>query len=289
MTKAILGKIIHKCESFSPRLILITDSSQIHGRGVVLSLVKSHLRTNTEVHYLTTALSPARIKSYIESEGLASKVTFFDGYSDASGWKNTASCVHLHEPLEELFTVGTVKGSSKYVVVIDKIDDAINHQDSSKLIKSLHKISLDENVEQLIVYASSDCVQENVMSALCHLASATIHLQAAVPYKCRIVLKKPSGKVLQSCEEFNLGPDLTVQDNRTVEIVKHQPEETSDADAILAAQTTFNLTLTEDQRKSKNMLLLPHTRVQSSGGQILYTPDDVDDWDEEDPDDDLDI
>lgn len=30
-------------------------------------------------------------------------------------------------------------------------------------------------------------------------------------------------------------------------------------------------------------------RIQSSGGQIHYTPDDVDDWDDDDPDDDLDI
>lgn len=30
-------------------------------------------------------------------------------------------------------------------------------------------------------------------------------------------------------------------------------------------------------------------RIQSTGGQIHYTPDDVDDWDDDDPDDDLDI
>lgn len=289
MSKAILGKIINKCDSFAPRLILITGSAEINGRGVVLSLVKSHLHTNNEIQYLTTALSPARLKSYIESEGLALKVTYFDGYSDAGGWKNIASCVHLQEPLEQVFSIGSPKESKKPVVVIDKIDDVSNHQDSLNLIRSLHKISADENVEQLIVYASADCMQENLMSSLCHIASATIHLQSAVPYRCKIVLKKPSGKVLQSYEEFNLGPDLTVQDNRTVEVEKHQAGETNDADAILAVQTTFNLTLTEDQRKSKNMLLLPHTRVQSSGGQIHYTPDDVDDWDEEDPDDDLDI
>lgn len=190
MSKAILGKIINKCDSFAPRLILITGSAEINGRGVVLSLVKSHLHTNNEIQYLTTALSPARLKSCIESEGLALKVTYFDGYSDAGGWKNIASCVHLQEPLEQVFSIGSPKESKKPVVVIDKIDDVSNHQDSLNLIRSLHKISADENVEQLIVYASADCMQENLMSSLCQIASATIHLQPAVPYRCKIVLKK---------------------------------------------------------------------------------------------------
>lgn len=38
-----------------------------------------------------------------------------------------------------------------------------------------------------------------------------------------------------------------------------------------------------------NLTALLYYRAQSLGGQILYTPDDVDDWDEDDPDDDLDI
>ena len=61
-------------------------------------------------------------------------------------------------------------------------------------------------------------------------------------------------------EEFALNSDLTVRDNKVVEKLKKEDEGSSDSDVVLAAQTTFNLSLTEDQRRSKNMLLLPHTR-----------------------------
>ncbi|KAJ1969309.1 hypothetical protein H4R35_006176 [Dimargaris xerosporica] len=55
---------------------------------------------------------------------------------------------------------------------------------------------------------------------------------------------------------------------------------------------SFNLALTEEQRAAKNSLVLPHEAVQhtqGSSGAIYYQPDDGDDFDEEDPDDDLDI
>ncbi|KAJ1985679.1 hypothetical protein H4R33_003837 [Dimargaris cristalligena] len=52
---------------------------------------------------------------------------------------------------------------------------------------------------------------------------------------------------------------------------------------------SFNLTLTDQQREAKNNLVLPYVNEQSASGAIIYQPDDGDDFDEEDPDDDLDI
>ncbi|KAF2350220.1 Elongator complex protein 5 [Trinorchestia longiramus] len=58
----------------------------------------------------------------------------------------------------------------------------------------------------------------------------------------------------------------------------------------LVSQATFSLQLSDEERRAKNNLLLPHQRVLQSGtgGIVHYTPD-SEDWDEEDPDDDLDI
>jgi hypothetical protein len=49
--------------------------------------------------------------------------------------------------------------------------------------------------------------------------------------------------------------------------------------------TTFNLSLTDSQKEKKNKVVLPYTEA----AQILYQYDDGDDFDEEDPDEDLEI
>ncbi|CAB4374765.1 unnamed protein product [Rhizophagus irregularis] len=67
------------------------------------------------------------------------------------------------------------------------------------------------------------------------------------------------------------------------------------------ANLLFNLSLTESQKKAKNELVLPYVKIQdqyeeknrenttTSGGNIFYEPDKNDDFDDEDPDDDLSI
>lgn len=78
-------------------------------------------------------------------------------------------------------------------------------------------------------------------------------------------------------------------------------DQTSDPDP--AANLTFDLHLSSKEKEDRSRVVLPYTAVRdrvgvASGssstalkgsGQIYYQPDDVDDFDESDPDDDLDI
>ena len=71
-----------------------------------------------------------------------------------------------------------------------------------------------------------------------------------------------------------------------------------------AANLTFDLHLSSKEKQDRSKVILPYTAVRDgmgvatgspshapggSGGQIYYQPDDADDFDESDPDDDLDI
>ncbi len=62
------------------------------------------------------------------------------------------------------------------------------------------------------------------------------------------------------------------------------------------ANLTFDLTLTTKEKQDKANVILPYTRSHitlhtgSQGrGEVYYQPDEADDFDESDPDDDLDI
>ncbi|RZB45727.1 hypothetical protein BDFB_008731 [Asbolus verrucosus] len=56
--------------------------------------------------------------------------------------------------------------------------------------------------------------------------------------------------------------------------------------------STFKISLSEKEKESRDNLVLPYLpkdNQEESEGKIYYAFDDIDDWDEEDPDDDLDI
>lgn len=67
------------------------------------------------------------------------------------------------------------------------------------------------------------------------------------------------------------------------------PKQGSAADPT--SNLSFNLSLTDDQKKARADVQLPYLKAQETEQKavITYHPDEADDFDEEDPDDDLDI
>lgn len=55
--------------------------------------------------------------------------------------------------------------------------------------------------------------------------------------------------------------------------------------------TTFKISLDDKEKQSRDKLVLPYLpqKTDATDTKIFYEFDSVDDWDEEDPDDDLDI
>lgn len=116
--------------------------------------------------------------------------------------------------------------------------------------------------------------------------------------------RKKSGKVTYETNGFFVkdGVLQVVPASQLTGITEteNQPEEMEvDNQPDPTANLSFNLSLTDEQRKAKENLVLPHYKAQQlevgieeqkkQGGLIYYDPDAADDFDDEDPDDDLDI
>ncbi|KAL1915933.1 uncharacterized protein VTP21DRAFT_6321 [Calcarisporiella thermophila] len=114
-------------------------------------------------------------------------------------------------------------------------------------------------------------------------------------FVCCVEHRKPSGKVLKEIvmckivegqEWIHTSPYNVIREENLTDVKENQPDPTLEL-------TTFNLSLTEEQKRAKNQVVLPYTKAQQqgelSGGTIFYEPDAEDDFDDEDPDDDLDI
>ena len=96
--------------------------------------------------------------------------------------------------------------------------------------------------------------------------------------------------------------DLSTTDHKGLPGGTNTTVETNEPDPT--AHLTFDLRLSSKEKEDRSQVVLPYTAVRDGvgvastvapghapkgSGQIYYQPDDVDDFDESDPDDDLDI
>ncbi|KAG0380800.1 Elongator complex protein [Mortierella sp. AD032] len=112
---------------------------------------------------------------------------------------------------------------------------------------------------------------------------------------CEVEHKRKSGKVAKETNAYHQGSPSgnlivvnvwdVVGDLPDIEKMDLEESQTSDP----AANLSFNLNLTEEQRRAKNDTVLPYLKTQESTGAIYYEPDAADDFDDDDPDDDLTI
>ncbi|KAI8992174.1 Elongator complex protein 5 [Mycotypha africana] len=134
----------------------------------------------------------------------------------------------------------------------------------------------------------------------------------------RIEWKKRSGKVVFETNGFIMNDKTGLLEVVSLSRLQHDDEleddgdkeeelsaETMEAEALnkLSQNVSFKLTLTEKQKEVKDSLVLPYYKAQNAhddelevenesknnSALIYYDPDAADDFDDEDPDDDLDI
>ncbi|KAG0226935.1 hypothetical protein BGW42_003289 [Actinomortierella wolfii] len=112
---------------------------------------------------------------------------------------------------------------------------------------------------------------------------------------CEVEHRRKSGKVARESSAYQLSsPDGPLKVVNVWEVAGEMPdiekldlEESQTVDPT--ANLSFNLNLTEEQRKAKNETVLPYVKTQETSGAIYYEPDAGDDFDDDDPDDDLTI
>ncbi|RHZ86200.1 hypothetical protein Glove_53g22 [Diversispora epigaea] len=120
---------------------------------------------------------------------------------------------------------------------------------------------------------------------------------------CIIEHRKKSGKIIYETNAYYVDEstgDLKIQPVNEIN-EESKLENTLDP---TTANLLFNLSLTDEQKKEKNKVILPYVKIQdqyeannpltsltstSGTGTIYYEPDDADDIDEEDPDEDLNL
>eukprot|EP00090_Calanus_glacialis_P005351 TRINITY_DN14158_c0_g1_i1.p1 TRINITY_DN14158_c0_g1~~TRINITY_DN14158_c0_g1_i1.p1 ORF type:complete len:290 (+),score=111.27 TRINITY_DN14158_c0_g1_i1:56-925(+) len=201
----------------------------------------------------------------------------------------------------------------KEAIVIDSLTDLLVFQKPTAVANLIRKLKQkSSNKAKLFAVLHKECLDDNIAEAVEQLATTTIVMEKldeteAYPQMCRISHRKLGGKLVTSKEVIKLDVLGNIKiEPFTENKVKSKYIEEDDADEAIDKLTTFNIGTSKNKEKeAKEKLVLPfytdeqkQSVVTAAGevkiqgevpGKIYYEPDSGDDWDDDDPDDDLDF
>ncbi|XP_006627641.2 elongator complex protein 5 [Lepisosteus oculatus] len=293
-------------------LVVIKDSVNCPGRRLLKSCVNAALRRKESVHVLGFDVSEEELRAGLDGEA-AKSLVFHNGYTDPLCWTGmgTGQLTALHFSAQEIRAqISQSRGPEPVTLAVDSLSWVLRHNPTASVCQSLQELRRDGLLKRILVLLHSDLHQHGMVDSVCHLASTVVTVvpfsglggvvgEAAPQGIAMTTQHIKSGKVLQEEECFTVGQDLSVQVyGRPSQPGLTEPEP-EDSQADPASNLTFNLRLSEHERQAKDNLALPFAfsqekksallRPRAGGGQILYEPDAADDFDQEDPDDDLDV
>jgi len=195
----------------------------------------------------------------------------------------------------------------KQTIVIDSLTDLLIFQNPTMVASMVRKLKLKaSNKAKLFLVLHRGYLDENLAEAIQQLATTIVDTEKvdetdAFPLLCKITHRKLGGKMVSSKEVVK----MDVSGNIKVEAYKEDNNkskyiEEENSDEVIDKLTTFDIgTSRNKEKEAKEKLVLPFYKEEQKDGEvkiqgedpgkIYYEPDSGDDWDDDDPDDDLDF
>ncbi|KAK9892466.1 hypothetical protein WA026_020457 [Henosepilachna vigintioctopunctata] len=271
---------------FTPptKFILIQDCLQEKGQRLVHFINNHHRKLKHDINYFIFEGNFNKIRSKLSSP---SETCY--NYTKYIGGKESESTELLEKELKS-----RLKRNS--VIILDSLVHMIYLYGFVKTYKLLNSIIKNiQDGQQIIALFHTDLLEnsEKLSQLMEHLATLSITLD---PEASRVyyTYKKIGGRVFKQIEDYMFDDDkFKTEALKKPDLNKLVQEKINEV--LPEHLTTFKIGLTDDEKESRDNLILPYLPQDSplanldEGGQIFYKFDEVDDWDEEDPDDDLDI
>ena len=220
----------------------------------------------------------------------SSNVNIFDYYTIDVGNKFDTTAVGEKDLLNLQHILQTI--NAKHTVIIDCLISLNSLVGLSKTMWFLERLS--KQVPQVICIYKRDFVH-NKIPGIETLGTTYVKIQKSpgtttskdFNYTVELLHRKMGGGVLKQQE-------IVSQNNVSCEIVSRKLEQSRKMDPVCEdskskIESSFRIEISENEMKQRQELTLPYmintNAVNTS--KIHYHPEDVDDFDEEDPDDDL--
>jgi len=278
-------------------LLLIQDSVKQRDDSLMYACLKARCKlADHTVDVFLFEHSVEEVRTALNVTTNHPRLQFHDFYVKANAWIVSQELPDV--PTREEMLHGLVDLSSgKRVVVTDSL--LAFGRESSKVGYCLSALKNHANVTQLIVLAHDELLPDDLKKTLRYLAQASVrqvdsfrarHVNdLRIEDVCEVEFKKPTGKLLIQKERYVIkGVHFEVDSKPWTPEVdgSGEPMVNNHSDAATDHDVTFKLDLTEREQAQKSQLILPYTQ---GSGKIVYEADEADDFDDEDPDEDLEI
>ncbi|KAL3270989.1 hypothetical protein HHI36_021492 [Cryptolaemus montrouzieri] len=259
------------------KFILIQDCLQEKAHPILNLLKNHHHKLNHDLSYFIFEGNYLKINATLSSQNIKchnfTSPSSIEALEKDLRTKLKPNSVIILDSLVHLIYLYGLKGT--YEMLNNFMKEI---KDGQQIIGILHTDLL-ENCDKV-----SQCME--------HLSSLSIMLDPLVS-RVYYTYKKVGGRVFKQIEEYRIeGGQFVTEALKKPDVHKLVQDKINEISPELL--TTFKIGLTDTEKESRDSLVLPYlpkdkdaTTVE--GGEIFYKFDEVDDWDEEDPDDDLDI
>lgn len=282
--------------------LIIQDSCCYSGRNLLKGLISTALNRDEAVHVLAFDVSEEELKDGLKAS-VTQRLYIHNAYIDPLGWSDhPAFTVQQFGSQELTYLIKQASHPKPAVLVIDSLSWILRHANPPSVCKTLQQLKKGGAVRAIIGLLHADMHQKGTVGSVCHLATLVITVTPGMKGDeavAKITKRSKSGKVMQDEEIFSISEDLTVTVQSKICNPGQKQNDNDEQQVDPTANLTFNLRLSETEREAKGKLALPFvfskekkTALLHSGpgsGRILYEPDANDDYDQEDPDDDLDV
>ncbi|KAM6909014.1 elongator complex protein 5 isoform 1-T2 [Xenentodon cancila] len=282
--------------------LIIQDSCSCSGRDLLKSFINAALNREEDVHVLGFDVNEDELKDGLKTS-VIQRLHICNAYPDPLAWTDSPTFTVDQFNLEGVSHLIKQTSQPKPVVlVIDSLSWILRHASPADVCKTLQRLKKGGAVRALIGLLHGDMHQRGTVGSVCHLATSVITVAPGIKGEeavAKTTKRSKSGKVMQEEEIFSIKEDFTVTIQSKPDPLGHKQSDAEEHQADPTANLTFNLRLSNTEREAKEKVALPFvfskekkTALLHSGpgsGRILYEPDANDDYDQEDPDDDLDV
>lgn len=283
-------------------LIIIQDTACYSGRRLLKYYINGAIQREEAVHVLAFEVSEQDLCSRLDPK-YKHLLHYHNASKDPLGWNEQSSFTVQHFNTPDIKRLIHKQQDNKAsVLVIDSLSWVIRHHDLVTVCQELHKLRREGSVRLIFTLLHSDLHQQAVVQTVCHLASAVISVtpQNKASYAvAKTTRRKKSGKVTQEEVSFNVSEDLMLSLDEKHSQTTHVQSDSMSQKVDPTSNLTFNLRLSEAEKEAKDKVALPFVFSEEKksallgpaqgSGRIMYEPDANDDFDDEDPDDDLDV
>ncbi|KAM6453251.1 elongator complex protein 5 isoform 1-T1 [Liasis olivaceus] len=299
-------------------LVLIQDSVACEGRALLKSFVAAAAQRAETVHVLSFELPEVEFKAGLSAE-VTSRILFHDAFRDPLGWSGRGSGLTLGEfSASELATRLAAASQGSATVVLDSLSWLLLRLPFPSVCQVLAQLprrasAVGLKIVRCVALLHGDLhppAQQDVLKALARLV---VTLQPApgtgqggdgTPHAAVVFHRKRGSKFFQKRELFTILPGFVFKflgelPPNGISREDNAEDGRGPTAADPTAHLTFNLRLSEAERQARESVPLPYhfseekksslLQTSTEEAKIYYEPDAADDFDEEDPDDDLDV